>query len=91
MRFACFTAALLTFVLDQHKVAALSIDRAENQLVQTDSEDWNDVFQSQLGALRNHDTMMAQADTQPEPASKKGGKAAAKGKAAAADGKAKAG
>ena len=82
MRFACFPAALLTFVLDQQKVAAVSIDRAENQLVQTDSEDWNDVFQSQLGALRNQNTMMAQADTQAEPATKKGEKAAAKAAAA---------
>lgn len=59
----------------------------DNQLAQTSSNDWNDVFQSQLGALRNHDSIMAQSGSQTHlhNAEKKEAKAADKVAAAGGD------
>jgi hypothetical protein len=60
MRFTCFTAAVLTFVLDQKKAAAISLESSkpatdlyDSELAQAQSNSWNDIFQSNLDALRS--------------------------------------
>ena len=57
MRFTCFSAAMLTFLLEQ-EAAAVKVEDLLNdfdgelELAQSSTDDWNDYFHAQLNALR---------------------------------------